>query len=156
MKIIPIEKQGLVIKPQPIFAFIKTFPLVLVVAGFTYLAFQFFACLIWLSLAVTVLACYRYFYIRHIDYILTSEILRISRGIFFKRIDQVELYRIKDYVLTQPPLLQVFSLMDLMLKTTDPENSIIWLRGIPLSNLVDILRDRVQEARLHSKIVEIN
>jgi hypothetical protein len=36
------------------------------------------------------------------------------------------------------------------------KNPVIWLRGIPSSDLVDILRHRVNEARQNSKIVELN
>jgi uncharacterized membrane protein YdbT with pleckstrin-like domain len=111
---------------------------------------------IWLSLTVIIFACYRFIYIRKITYLLSAEMLKISRGIFFKRTDTVELYRVKDYILTQPFILQIFRLMDLTLKTTDPENSIIWLRGIPLSDLIDVIRNHVQEARQQNKIVEIN
>ena len=56
----------------------------------------------------------------------------------------------------QPLILQVFRLMDLHLKTTDPENPEIWLRGIPLSDLVEQLRERVLETRKHNRIYEIN
>jgi len=66
------------------------------------------------------------------------------------------MYRVKDYVLLRPFIFQVFKLMDLMLKTTDPENPIVWLRGIPLSGLVDTIRDHVQETRQHNRIYEIN
>ncbi|MBS1528032.1 MAG: PH domain-containing protein [Bacteroidetes bacterium] len=91
-----------------------------------------------------------------VRYRITPEVIRISRGIFFKRTDQVELYRVKDYILTQPLLLQVFRLMDLTLKSTDSENPVIWLRGIPKSDLVDIIREYVQMARTRNKIMELN
>jgi len=60
------------------------------------------------------------------------------------------------YTLTQPFVLQIFKLMDLHLKTTDPENPEVWLRGIPLSELVEQLRERVLETRQHNRIYEIN
>jgi uncharacterized membrane protein YdbT with pleckstrin-like domain len=101
-------------------------------------------------------AWYRYLFIRRSLYTITPEIIRISRGIFFRRTDQVELWRIKDYVITQSFLLQVFGLMDLTLKGTDPENPVIWLRGIPRSDLVDILRQRVNDARQHNRLYELN
>lgn len=99
---------------------------------------------------------YRYLYIRNIRYVVTDEIIRVTRGIFFKRTDQVELFRVKDYILEQPFVLQIFRLMDLCLKSTDPENPVIWLRGIPYSDLVDTLREYVQRARQHNRIYEIN
>jgi predicted RNA polymerase sigma factor len=46
--------------------------------------------------------------------------------------------------------------MDLTLKGTDPENPVIWLRGIPRTDLVDVLRERVNEARQHNRLYELN
>jgi uncharacterized membrane protein YdbT with pleckstrin-like domain len=151
-----IPPEIMVIRPATIFAFIKIFPLILAAFGFLFLAARYYPMLVWLSMAIVCFAWYRYLFIRRSIYELTAEIIRIRRGIFFRRTDQVELWRIKDYVITQPFLLQVFGLMDLTLKGTDPENPVIWLRGIPSSDLVDILRHRVNEARQNSKIVELN
>jgi hypothetical protein len=53
-------------------------------------------------------------------------------------------------------MLQLFHLMDVTLKSTDPENPVIWLRGIPESDIIDTIRDHVQEARQHNRIYEIN
>ena len=150
------EPQGLEIRPAAIFAFLKVFPLLILTVGFLYLAWWILPALIWLSLAALAIACYRFSYIRTIRYLVTPAIIRIRRGILFKRVDQIELYRIKDYVLTQSFLLQIFRLMDLELRSTDPVNPVIWLRGIPVSNLVDTIREHVQEARQHNRIYEIN
>jgi len=152
----PNEPQVMEIRPATIFAFIKIFPFIICTLGFLFLAWWIFPALIWLSLVSLAMACYRFTYIRRIRYMVTPEIIRIQRGIFFIRTDQVELYRVKDYILTQPFLMQVFRLMDLELRSTDPENPVIWLRGIPRSDLVDVLRSRVQEARQHNRIYEIN
>ena len=150
------EQPGIIIKPATIFAFIKILPLIFATTGFLFLAWWIYPALIWISLAIMLFAFYRFMFIRNTIYLITPEIIRIRRGIFFKRTDTVELYRVKDYILTQPFILQLFKLMDLTLKTTDPESPIIWLRGIPLSDLVDTIRGHVQEARLHNRIYEIN
>ena len=60
------------------------------------------------------------------------------------------------YIVTQSFLLQVFRLMNLELRSTDPVNPIIWLCGIPHSDLVDTIREHVQEGRQHNRIYEIN
>jgi uncharacterized membrane protein YdbT with pleckstrin-like domain len=151
-----ITPEVLLIRPATIFAFIKIVPLILTALGFLVLAAKYFPVLSWLSIAVMCFAWYRYLFIRRSLYTITPEIIRISRGIFFRRTDQVELWRIKDYVITQSFLLQVFGLMDLTLKGTDPENPVIWLRGIPRSDLVDILRQRVNDARQHNRLYELN
>jgi uncharacterized membrane protein YdbT with pleckstrin-like domain len=146
----------IVIRPAAIFAFIKIFGLLLAAAGFLYLAWRYFPPLTWLSIGVILFAVYRYAFIRRIKYTITPEYLQISKGLLFREVDTVELFRIKDYILMQPLILQVFRLMDLHLKTTDPESPEIWLRGIPLSDLVEQLRERVLETRKHNRIYEIN
>jgi len=148
--------QIITVRPATMFAFMKVIPLILLSVGFLLLAWWMFPALVWLSLAIMLFVFYRFMYIRNTIYLITPEIIRIRRGIFFKRTDTVELYRVKDYILTQPFILQLFKLMDLMLKTTDPENPVIWLRGIPLSDLVDTIRNYVQDARQHNKIYELN
>lgn len=144
------------LRPAGFFAFIKISPLILCTIGFLLLAWRCCPVLIWLSLLCILMAFYRFIYIRNIRYEVSPEIIRISRGIFFKRIDQVELFRVKDYILTRSFLLQLFGLMDLELKSTDPVNPVIWLRGIPYSDLMDTIRAHVQEARQHNRIYEIN
>ncbi|MDB5135434.1 MAG: Bacterial rane flanked domain protein [Mucilaginibacter sp.] len=150
-----IPAPEILLKPSMIFAFLKTFPLLLLAVTFLLLAWWLSPLFIFSSLAVIAAGWYRFLYIRNSRYVITPEVIRISRGIFFKRTDQVELFRVKDYIVTQPFLLQLFHLMDLTLKSTDPENPVIWLRGIPESDIIDTIRERVQETRQHNKIFEI-
>ncbi len=152
----PFEPQVMEIRPATLFAFIKVFPFIICTLGLLFLAWYIVPAMIWLSLVTLAMACYRFTYIRKIRYLVTPEIIRIHQGIFFKRTDQVELFRVKDYILTQSLLLQLFRLMDLELRSTDPVNPVIWLRGIPRSDLVDTLRSHVQEVRQHNRIYEIN
>jgi len=144
------------LKPSPIFAFLKITPFIICAISFTWLANRYFPPLIWLSLISSLVAIYRYLFIRKVIYLVTPQYIRITKGIFFKETDTVELFRIKDYIILEPFLLQLFSLMDLHLKTTDPENPMLWLRGIPQSDILDIIRERVLETRKHNQIVEIN
>jgi len=46
--------------------------------------------------------------------------------------------------------------MDLTLKSTDPENPVVRLLGIPQSDITDTIRGYVQEARMRNRIFEIN
>jgi len=150
------ESPDLEIRPSAIFALLKVLPLFVCCLGFLYISWVFLPGFLWLSIAILVFAVYRYLFIRSTVYRVTAEVLRFSRGLFFMRTDTVELFRVKDYILTQSFLLQVFGLMNVALKTTDPENPVVWLRGIPYSNLIDTLRDRIMETRKHNRIYEIN
>ena len=146
----------ILLKPSPIFAFLKTIPMILGGIAFWWLAGRYLPMLIWFSFLFLIVAIYRYIFIRRVIYLVTPQYIRITRGIFFKEIDTVELFRVKDYIIFEPFLLQIFRLMDLHLKTTDPENPMLWLRGIPQSDIIDTIRDRVLETRKHNQIIEIN
>ena len=151
-----MQTNEITLRPAVIFAFLKTLPLIGLGIAFLLLAWWLSPFFLFFSLAVIGMAWYRFIFIRNSRYVITREVIRISRGIFFKRTDQLEMFRIKDYIITQPFLLQVFRLMDVTLKSTDPENPVIWLRGIPESDIIDTIRDYVQEARQHNRIYEIN
>lgn len=138
------------------FAFLKILPLILLSLLFLLLAWYLSPYFVLFSLGVLSVAWYRLLYIRSNTYLITPEVLRVTRGIFFKRTDQLEMFRIKDYIITQSFLLQVFRLMTLTLKSTDPENPVISLLGIPESDILDTIRDHVQEARKDNHIYEIN
>lgn len=154
--VVKTDEQGIWIRPAAVFALIKVFWLLVAAVGFLLLASRYLPALIWLSLFAGVFAAYRYLYIRRMRYIITDEYLQVRQGLLFKRTDTIELFRIKDYVLIQPLLLQLFRLMDLQLKTTDPANGEIWLRGIPRFDIIEILRERVLETRRHNGVYEIN
>lgn len=144
------------LRPSPVFAFFKAIPFIICAVCLLWLANRYFPMLIWLSVFSMLFGLYRYIFIRRVIYLVTPQYIRITRGIFFKQIDTVELFRVKDYIITEPFLLQIFKLMDLHLKTTDPENPVLWLRGIPQTDIIDIIRERVLETRKHNQIVEIN
>src|ERR1700733_6120592 len=105
-----MQTNEITLRPAMIFAFLKTVPLILLAIIFLLLAWWLSPFFLFFSFGIIGFAWYRFLYIRNCQYIITLEVIRISRGIFFKRIDQVELYRVKDYIITQPFMLQLFHL----------------------------------------------
>lgn len=150
------QNDDILLRPAMLFALLKTLPLILLAITFLLLAWWLSPYFILFSLVVCVFAWYRLLYIRSFQYLITNEYIRMTRGIFFKRIDQLEMFRVKDYIITQSFILQVFKLMYLTLKSTDPENPMIQFQGIPESNITDIIRDRVLSARKNNNIYELN
>jgi uncharacterized membrane protein YdbT with pleckstrin-like domain len=150
------QNDDILLKPAMLFAFLKALPLMLLAITFLLLAWWLSPYFILFSLAVCGVAWYRLLYIRSFRYLITTEYIRMTRGIFFKRVDQLEMFRVKDYIITQSFILQLFKLMYLTLKSTDPENPIIQFIGIPESAITDTIRDRVQQARHHNNIYELN
>ncbi|WP_454801344.1 PH domain-containing protein [Mucilaginibacter phyllosphaerae] len=144
------------LKPAYIWAFLKCFPLLLLAVTFLLLAWWLSHYFILFSLAVTGAAWYRMLYLRSYTFQITHELIRLQHGIFNKRSDLVEMFRIKDYVITQSFLQQLFKIMNVTLKTTDPENYSVDMFGIPESDIIDTIRERVQQARQDNHIYEIN
>lgn len=144
------------LKPAYIWAFLKCLPLLLLAVTFLLLAWWLSHFFILFSLAVTGAAWYRMLYLRSYTFHVTPELIRLQHGIFSKRSDQVEMFRIKDYVVTQSFFQQFFKLMNVTLITTDMENHSVYMFGIPESDIIDTIRERVQQARQDNHIYEIN
>jgi uncharacterized membrane protein YdbT with pleckstrin-like domain len=75
-------------------------------------------------------------------YRVTTERLRLSRGILSRKTDEVELYRVKDYVLVEPFWLRLFGLGDIVMQTTDDANPKVHIRAIPQA---PALRDQIRK-----------
>ncbi len=150
------QTDDILLRPAFLFAFLTALPLTLLAVTFLLLAWWLSPYFILFSIFTSGAAWYRLLYIRSFQYLITAEYIRLTRGIFFKRTDQLEMYRIKDYIITQSFILQLFRLMNLTLKSTDPENPVISLTGIAESDIMDTIRDRVQQARHDNNIYELN
>jgi uncharacterized membrane protein YdbT with pleckstrin-like domain len=152
---IPNQERYLQLSPTISYCFLSVFGLLFIAVALLVGAF-------WLNMlclpAIVVLAMafYRFFYIRLTLYILTAETLKVRTGIFSYTLVTLELYRVKDYVIKQNLIMRILKIMTLTLFTTDKQDVVIALNGIPQSNLNDTIRDLVQRARAKSKIIEIN
>lgn len=144
------------IRPTMRYALLKIGHLLILALVFLGAAWYLLPGFILLSIGLLGIAFYRLLSIRAIAYHLTDEVMQIQTGICFKRVDHLELYRVKDYVIYQGLMLQILGLMNLELLTTDLSAPFIILRGIPKSDLLDVIRERVQLARQRNKIVELN
>src|SRR5687767_10432403 len=88
-------------------------------------------------------------------YELTTERLRLRSGILSRKTDEIELYRVKDYVLHEPFMLRLWGLGDIVLTTTDDANPSVLLKAIDQPNA---LRDQIRkhvELRREAKRVRI-
>lgn len=91
---------------------------------------------------------YRVMLVHSEHYELSTERLRIYNGIFSQEINELELYRVKDYVATRSLLYRCFNLSDLTLATSDRTHPVIVLQAIKnekavreqLRNFVETLR----------------
>ncbi|XHR97332.1 PH domain-containing protein [Mucilaginibacter sp. UC70_90] len=149
------QHEDIHLNPVRIFALICAAPYLLSATILLLMAWWFSPLFILCSLLACATAMYKMFLVRSYSYWVSADFIRVSKGILFKRTDQLDMYRVRDFVITRPLVYQIFGLMDLTLITTDVTNKICRLTGIPASDLLDTIRERVQEARRKNQVYEI-
>jgi uncharacterized membrane protein YdbT with pleckstrin-like domain len=90
-------------------------------------------------------------------YVLTDERLLETTGLIFKDTEALELYRVKDIRIQQPPLQRLFGRGTVVLVTSDRSTPTINLRGIqePLA-FAALLRELVERCRVAKGVREID
>lgn len=74
---------------------------------------------------------------------ITTERLRLRTGIFTRRNEELELYRVRDLTFEEPMVLRLFGAGTLILTTSDSTTPTLVLQGIPSD---PALRDRLRAA----------
>ena len=103
------------------------------------------------------IAYYIYLKTKHTIYVITAQRLRVYSGVFIKRIDDVELYRVKDTIYLQPFFLAWFGLSNIQLITSDASWGDAILAGIPDGRMLrEKIRHVVETAREKKGVREID
>jgi uncharacterized membrane protein YdbT with pleckstrin-like domain len=112
--------------------------------------------LFWLVIPVFV-AIWKWLVVRNIRYELTSERLRVRRGVLNKELEEMELYRVRDYKLEQPLVLRLVSLGNVTVTSTDVSEPVVTLRAIRDSEQVrERIRFFVEECRTKKRVRAID
>ena len=90
-------------------------------------------------------------------YELTDQIYREKTGILSQKIEELELYRVRDYSVDKPFIMRLFGLGNLTLITSDKTNPRVYMRAIRnVENVRDIFRKHVEEARKATGTKEVD
>lgn len=90
-------------------------------------------------------------------YELTTERILITTGVFGKRTEQLELYRVKDMTLEQPFWKRQFGVGDIRLITSDPINPHLLLEAVPnATELKEQLRKNVEACRDRKRVSQLD
>jgi uncharacterized membrane protein YdbT with pleckstrin-like domain len=105
----------------------------------------FLACLLILPIPF---AFARWLQTRCFSYKVTTERVIMTRGVFSRRSDELELYRVKDTTLLQPFWLRLVGLAHIVLTTSDRTTPILQLTAIPgAETLREQLRANIERMR---------
>ncbi|HYH43203.1 MAG TPA: PH domain-containing protein [Burkholderiales bacterium] len=118
----------------------------------------FVVCVLLCWLVVPVFyAIWKWLVLRNIRYELTTERLKIRQGVLNKQLDELELYRVRDYKLDQPLVLRLFSLGNITLRTADTSQPVVMLRAIrDGENVYEQIRKYVEECRIRKRVLPID
>ena len=84
---------------------------------------------------------------------VTTQRIRISQGVFSRRTDELELYRVKDMTLEEPFFQRIFGVGSVVLVTNDASNPRLVLEAVPqASTLREALRINVEKCRDQKKV----
>jgi uncharacterized membrane protein YdbT with pleckstrin-like domain len=110
----------------------------------------------WLVIPLFVIL-WKWLVVKNTKYELTTERLRMRHGVFNKKTDELELYRVRDYKFDQPFLLRIFSLGNIILQSSDKSHPHVVLEAIPNGeNLREQLRTYVEECRTRKGVREVD
>ena len=102
-------------------------------------------------------AIWKWLVVKNTRYELTTERLRMRHGVLNKELDEIELYRVRDYKLEQPLLLRIFSLGHVTVTTTDVAQPVVKLRAIADSETVrEQVRHHVEQCRTKKRVLPID
>ena len=111
-----------------------------------------------IALIIIGIGLYHYFYLRCTVFIISHDQIKTMTGVFSRRIDFLEMYRIKDYIVKQSFIFRILNLMTFTLLANDKntQNKTIIMQGITVTVLPDKIRDLVQQARLKNRVFEVD
>lgn len=102
-------------------------------------------------------AIWRYLIVRTEVFELTSERLRITRGVINQKIGEIELYRVKDSQMTRTWWMRLTGLSSIALQTSDRTLPTLVIPAIHGgAELRELLRTQVEEQRDRKRVREVD
>ena len=103
------------------------------------------------------MALARYLQTKSKIYELTTERLKTTEGVFSKKTDTLELYRVKDLETRQPFLYRLVGIENVQVNTSDISSPSVLIEAIPCAAaLDDKVRNHVEAIRVQKGVREID
>lgn len=111
----------------------------------------------WISIIGIPVAIVKHIVLKSTKITLTNQRLRIRTGIFSKSMEEIELYRVKDWTFTQPFLMRMLGYGAVQIHSSDrtaPEVNFTWLKDA--REMSELLRTAVEAVRDRKRVREID
>lgn len=98
----------------------------------------------------------RYIHLTTVKWEINNETILRTKGVFAKKKDYIELYRIVDYQETQTFLQRIFHVKDITVISTDRSDQIMRIFGVPQSeDIIRKIRTLVERIKKEKRVYEI-
>lgn len=86
-------------------------------------------------------------------YDITTQRIRVTNGIFTRKTEETELYRVRDITFVQPFIQRFFGSGNIILTTTDANSTVLILEAVPCATeLRDELRKHIEMCRDQKRV----
>ena len=112
----------------------------------------------WVLVALTLGIAYVVFWVKSLSthYEVTTQRIRVERGVFSKMKANVELFRIDDFDVHKPLGMRLVGHAQLHLRSSDPDQQNVFIYGIPdLEQLADTLRECALRERKRRRVTTL-
>lgn len=118
--------------------------------------FLLWGLLFWLVIPLFIIL-WQWLVVKNTKYELTTQRLKTRYGVINKKMDELELYRVRDYKFDQPIFLRLFGLGNITLKTSDQATPVVIIRAIRNGEqLREQIRNAVEECRVTKRVREVD
>lgn len=119
-------------------------------------AFALWGIFFWLVIPIFIIL-WKWLVVKNTKYELTTERLKIRHGVLNKKMDDLELYRVRDFKLERPFFLRLFSLGNIILQTSDKSHPVVILRAIQNGEQIrEQIRNMVEACRVKKRVREVD
>lgn len=110
----------------------------------------------WLVVPLFVMA-WQWLVLKNTKFELTTQRLKLRHGVLNKEMNDLELYRVRDYTLEQPFFLRLLGLANITLNTSDSTTPVLIIRAVrDGERLRDQIRTAVEQCRMAKGVREID
>lgn len=104
-----------------------------------------------------VLIIWNFLVIKNVFYKLTTQRIKLSNGVLNKKMEELELYRVKDYKMEKPFLLRFLSLSNIAIETSDRSNPIVIFKAVKNGeDIMEKIRNHVEKCKKARGIREVD
>jgi len=112
--------------------------------------------LFWLVFPLFIIL-WQWLVLKNTQYELTDERLKTRHGVINRKMDDLELYRVRDHRFEQPLFLRIFGIGNITLQTSDKSHPVVVIRAIPRGEqLREQIRHAVEACRVKKRVREVD